>query len=110
MAGVPQLSRDEVRRAARLARLRPSDAEIERSRAQLASILEHVARLNELDVTGVEPLTHPGGGVNRFDADDPQPPMPLEALSMNAPAMEGRSLAVPKVLGEEAAGSGEGGG
>lgn len=102
------LSNDEVRRVARLARLHPSDAEIERYRAQLASILEHVARLNELDATGIEPLTHAGGlagGANRFDADEPQRPMPLEALTANAPAMEGRHLAVPKVLDDRGEGA-----
>jgi aspartyl-tRNA(Asn)/glutamyl-tRNA(Gln) amidotransferase subunit C len=107
------LSADEVRRIARLARLQPTDAEIERYRTQLASILEHVGRLNELDVAGVEPLTHPfrdgdvAGSSNRFESDDPQPPLPLEALTVNAPAMEGRFVAVPKVLG---AGGDEGGG
>jgi aspartyl-tRNA(Asn)/glutamyl-tRNA(Gln) amidotransferase subunit C len=113
-AQISPLTTDEVRHIARLARLRPSDAEIERYRAQLASILEHVARLNELDVAGIEPLTHaggrgPGGATNRFDADEPQPPMSLEALTTNAPAMEGRYLAVPKVL-DDAADAGEGGG
>lgn len=102
MANPTPLSIDEVRRVARLARLDPGAADIERYRAQLAKIIEYVAQISELDVQGVEPLTHPGLGAalaNRLDHDDPQPALAPEALAKNAPAMEGPFLAVPKVIG-----------
>jgi len=107
MIDPPTLSREQVAHVARLARLRPSEVDIERYRAELASVLAHVARLSEIDVSDVEPLTHaarlgvPEDSVNRFQADEPLPALPLEALARNAPAMEGRSLAVPKVLDED---------
>ena len=108
MADPTPLSIDEVRRVARLARLDPGAADMERSRSQLAKIIEYVNQLAELDVEGVEPLIHPGlpaAHVNRLDQDDPQPPLPLEALAMNAPAMEGSFVAVPKVIGGGAEGA-----
>jgi aspartyl-tRNA(Asn)/glutamyl-tRNA(Gln) amidotransferase subunit C len=95
---LPPLTVEQVARIAAFARLRLGDADIERYRTQLTSILDHVARLDELDLSGVEPLTHPGGANNRFEADEPQAPLPLDALARNAPAMEECYLAVPKVL------------
>jgi Asp-tRNA(Asn)/Glu-tRNA(Gln) amidotransferase C subunit len=38
--------------------------------------------------------------VNRLAADEPGACMPVEEFLKNAPAVEGRYLAVPKVLGE----------
>jgi Asp-tRNA(Asn)/Glu-tRNA(Gln) amidotransferase C subunit len=38
--------------------------------------------------------------VNRFGDDEPVEAMPVEDLLRNAPAREGRFLAVPKVLGD----------
>ena len=102
MASPTPLSTDEVRRVARLARLDPGAADVERYCAQLATIIEYVAQISELDVQVVEPLTHPGlpaAHANRLDHDDPQPALPLQALAKNAPAMEGPFLAVPKVIG-----------
>jgi aspartyl/glutamyl-tRNA(Asn/Gln) amidotransferase C subunit len=97
----------DVRRVARLARLDLDDAAAERFRAQLASILEYVRLLEELDVRDVEPLFHVSvhaAVAHRLDHDDPQPPLPLEAMTRNAPAMEGRLLAVPKVISDGAEG------
>ena len=46
-----------VRRVARLARIKVSDDEAERMTGELNSILGFVEQLNEVDVTGVEPMT-----------------------------------------------------
>lgn len=92
------LSLDEVRHVARLARLRLDDDHLQAYRRQLSSVLDHIARLTELDTAGVEPMAHPTGLVNRLDEDVPAAPMPIEPLLANAPAVEGRYLAVPKVL------------
>ncbi len=94
------LSLDEVRHVARLARLRLSPAQLEQSRSQLSSILDHIAKLNELDVEGVEPMAHPGDLTNRLAPDEVADPLPVEQLLAMAPAVSGRFLAVPKVLGD----------
>ena len=99
MACVPEpLSIDEVRHVAKLARLRLDDEQLARYRSQLASVLEHIAKLNELDVEGVEPMAHPSDITNRLAEDEVTPPMPVETLLANAPATEDHFLAVPKVL------------
>ncbi len=103
------LTTEQVEHIARLARLRPAPVEIEAYRRRLTAILEYVALLQTLDVEGIEPMTHPTldeARANRLAGDDPQPPLPLAAFETNAPAMEGRYLAVPKVLGDADASEG----
>jgi aspartyl-tRNA(Asn)/glutamyl-tRNA(Gln) amidotransferase subunit C len=92
------LSIDEVRHVAKLARLALSDEQLESCRIQLSSVLEHIDMLGRLDLAGVEPMPRPMDAVNRLDEDEVSPPMPVEDLLRNAPAVEDRFLAVPKVL------------
>jgi aspartyl-tRNA(Asn)/glutamyl-tRNA(Gln) amidotransferase subunit C len=94
------LSLDEVRRIARLARLRLSAEEEAAFAGQLSAILDHVAQLGELDVSGVEPMTHAlaaGEGV-ALREDAPLPCLPPAAALANAPAREGTCFKVPKVI------------
>ena len=50
------LNREQVDRVAHLARLRLNDEEMERMRAQLSSILDHIEALKEVNVDDV-PIT-----------------------------------------------------
>ena len=70
-------------------------------RGQLAGVLGHVAKLTAIDVTGVQPMTTPFTQINRLDADVPGPCLELADVLRNAPVVEGRFLAVPKVLVDE---------
>jgi aspartyl-tRNA(Asn)/glutamyl-tRNA(Gln) amidotransferase subunit C len=94
------LSLEEVRRIAALARLRLSAEEEETFAVQLSAILAHVEQLKELDVAGVEPMTHAlaadEGPALREDAVRPSL-SPDEALA-NAPAREGTCFAVPRII------------
>ncbi|MBL9149234.1 MAG: Asp-tRNA(Asn)/Glu-tRNA(Gln) amidotransferase subunit GatC [Phycisphaerae bacterium] len=90
----------EVRHVAKLARLRLSEEEVARLSDQLGAILGHISKLNAVDVADVEPMAHPLPITNRLADDVPTAPMPIEDLLRNAPAKEGRFLAVPKVLAE----------
>ena len=94
------LSLDEVRRIARLARLRLSAAEEAALAGQLSAILDHVAQLGELDVSGVEPMTH---ALAAGDAAPPRPDVLLPGLSpeealANAPEREGTCFKVPRII------------
>lgn len=51
-----KISREDVLRVSELAHLELSDEEIEKFRAQLDSILTYIDKLNELDVSGIEPM------------------------------------------------------
>jgi aspartyl-tRNA(Asn)/glutamyl-tRNA(Gln) amidotransferase subunit C len=102
------LSLDQVRHVSRLARLHLTDDQLEHFRGQLSSVLEHVAKIGELDVTDVEPMAHPTDIANRLDEDvaSSQRVLTIEQLQAIAPpgAMEDRFLAVPKVLDDAPSG------
>src|SRR5512146_3403146 len=94
------LSLEEVRRIAALARLRLSPEEERTFAVQLSAILDHVRQLEELDVSGVEPMTHAlaAGELSPLREDAAQPCLsPGEALA-NAPAREGTCFKVPRII------------
>lgn len=70
------LSPEEVRAVGHLARLALSDEETERFARQINGLLEQFARLQELDVGGVEPTAHavPVAAVLREDGVRPSLP------------------------------------
>ena len=94
------LTPDDVRKIARLARLRLTPEEELAFGGQLSAILDHVAQLGELDVTGVEPMTHAlaAGDAAPLRADEVVAGLsPAEALA-NAPAREGTCFKVPRII------------
>jgi aspartyl-tRNA(Asn)/glutamyl-tRNA(Gln) amidotransferase subunit C len=52
-----RISEEEVRKVAELANLALSEDEVARMAKDLSGVLAHVDKLNELDTTGVEPMT-----------------------------------------------------
>ena len=94
------LTAAQVTHVAKLARLEVSAERVEQYRTQLAAVLGHIAQLDAVDLAGVEPMAHPFESHNRLGEDVPVDGLPIEAVLMNAPAVEGRFLAVPKVLAE----------
>ena len=52
-----RISEEEVRKVAELANLALSEDEVARMARDLSGVLAHVDKLNELDTTGVEPMT-----------------------------------------------------
>ena len=52
------LSLDEVRKVARLARLALDEGQLDKLAGQLNAIVGYVEALQEVDVKGVEPLSH----------------------------------------------------
>jgi aspartyl-tRNA(Asn)/glutamyl-tRNA(Gln) amidotransferase subunit C len=94
------LSLDEVRRIAVLARLKLSPEEEQVFRGQLSAILEYVEQLKELDVSGVEPMTHAlaTGDLPPLRDDVVRPSLPPEDALANAPAREGTCFKVPRII------------
>ena len=92
------ISREEVLRIAKLAKLHLSEDEIEMYQEQLSHILEYFKKLEELDTSNVEPMKHVLDLNNVFRADEPRPSVsPEEALS-NAPKRRDNFFEVPKVV------------
>lgn len=91
------ISRDDVLHVARLARLQIPEDEIERVQEQLGAILEAVGKVAELDLTGVEPTSHPLDLVNEWAEDEPRPSLAREEALANAPDPADGAFRVPAV-------------
>ena len=93
------ISREEVRRVARLAKLTLSAAEEERLAPQLAQILDYVELLRSLDD---ETLPDDATGLPSCDpfsrADEPRPGLPRADVLALAPAADEETFLVPPVL------------
>ena len=89
------IDREQVLHVARLARLRLSDEEVERMAGELSGILEHVERIAELDLDGVEPTTHVIELENVLRPDEPRPSWPREAMLERAPDPAAGAFRVP---------------
>lgn len=81
-----------------LAKLELSDEEKEAAKSDMARMLDHIDKLNELDTTGVEPMSHvfPVNNVFREDVvingDD------SENILSNAPECKDSAFVVPKTV------------
>lgn len=93
-----KISRDEVAYVAHLARLSFSDEELLRFTAQLNDILLYMDQLNEVDTTGVEPLTHAMAQNNAFREDEVRGSLPVEESLANAPEAKAGFFQVPRVI------------
>jgi len=89
------IDREQVLHVARLARLRLTDEEVERMSAELSGILEHVERISELDLGGVEPTSHVIALENVLRPDEPRPSWSRDDVLESAPDPAGGSFRVP---------------
>jgi aspartyl-tRNA(Asn)/glutamyl-tRNA(Gln) amidotransferase subunit C len=89
------IDRDQVLHVARLARLELSEDELDKMAGELSGILDHVERMNELDLEGVEPTTHVVQLENVLRADEPRPSWPREEILEPAPDPDEGAFRVP---------------
>ena len=87
-----------VRRIAKLARLHLDEADVPRVQSELNGILGWIEQLNEVDVTGIEPLTGAASLAMRLREDAITDGNLQEAVLSNAPDRAGAFYAVPKVV------------
>jgi len=88
----------EVKRIGALARLALGAEETVAMGDQLTRILDYVAQLAAVDTTGVEPTTHPVTLGDAFRDDVVRPSLDPAAAPANAPATDGASFIVPRIL------------
>jgi aspartyl-tRNA(Asn)/glutamyl-tRNA(Gln) amidotransferase subunit C len=101
-----KITLDEVRHVAQLSRLALDEAKLTKLAGQLETILDYVAQISKVDVSGVEPMAHAVPTHNVFREDIVEPSLPLEKVLQNAPDSDGPFFKVPKVIGgdEDSAG------
>jgi aspartyl-tRNA(Asn)/glutamyl-tRNA(Gln) amidotransferase subunit C len=96
--GAREDARELVERIAELARLRFSAEELESFAEQFQRIVEFVQVLQQLELEGVEPLTHVVEVENALREDEPRESLPCEEALRNAPRHDGVFFRVPKVI------------
>jgi aspartyl-tRNA(Asn)/glutamyl-tRNA(Gln) amidotransferase subunit C len=89
------IGRDEVLHVARLARLALSEGEIEPMARELSAVLDHIARIGELDLADVAPTSHVVEVTGALRPDEPRPCLPRELALAQAPAVSGDGFLVP---------------
>ena len=92
------LSKKEIEHVALLSRLELSDAMAGKMAAQLSQVLDYINKLNELDTTGIEAMSHPGALLNVFREDSPAGSLDPESALKNAPGQADGFFRVPRVI------------
>lgn len=87
-----------VKRVARLARIAVDDSDAERMTGELNAILGFVEQLNEVDVSGVEPMTSVTPMEMKKRQDAVTDGGKAADIVANAPATEDNFFLVPKVV------------
>jgi aspartyl-tRNA(Asn)/glutamyl-tRNA(Gln) amidotransferase subunit C len=99
-AGPAPLRREDVLHVAGLARLDLTDGEVELFTAQLRTVLEHAGDVAALDLSHLEPSSHPIALRNVLRADEPRPSLDRAEVLAVAPAVEDDRFRVPRIGGE----------
>lgn len=93
-----QLSAEDVRAIADLARLELSDADVALYQRQLSDILDYFQKLQELDTSHIDPTSSVLPLSNVMRADEAGPALPLDEVVANAPDSDGEQFRVRAVL------------
>ena len=94
------IEREQVLHVARLARLSLSEEEVETMVGELSGILEHVDRISELDLDGVEPTSHVVALENVLRPDEPRPSLPRDVALASAPEPQDGAFRAPSPQAE----------
>ena len=94
------LTKEEIINVARLARIGVNDADVEKYQHDLSDILDYFKKLEELDVSGVEPIGHITGMQNKFRNDEQADfgKLGRESIMKNAPEVKDEYIKVKSVL------------
>ena len=88
----------DVKYVAHLARLELTGEEERQFGAQLGQILGYIEKLNQLDVSGIEPTAHAVPQVNVTRPDEIRPSLPSVEALRNAPAQANQLFMAPKIV------------
>ncbi len=81
-----------------LAKLELSEKEKQAAKNDMERMLDYVDKLNELDTSGVEPMSHIFSVSNVFRKDEVENKDGAEDTLANAPERRGRAFVVPRTV------------
>ena len=94
-----KVSKNDIEYIAKLAKLKFNDEEAAKMQDELNKILEYVEKLNELDTSEVEPLSHVIDLKNVDREDVVNQTLTADDMLKNAPSKTEKFFRVPKVIG-----------
>jgi aspartyl-tRNA(Asn)/glutamyl-tRNA(Gln) amidotransferase subunit C len=89
------IDRDEVLHVASLARLAFAEEELEPMARELSAVLDHIAKIGELELDDVPPTSHVVEVSGGLRPDVPRPSLPRELALAQAPDVSGEGFQVP---------------
>jgi len=92
------IDKETVDKIAHLARLELNEGETQDMIKDMSKILDFMAKLNEIDTTGVEPLVYMTNEVNVLREDVVKQEITHEEALLNAPKHDGEYFLVAKVI------------
>jgi len=84
MRRISNLTKDEVKHVAKLAKLSLTPQEVKKFQKQLSEVLDYVDVLKKLDTKDIEPTSQVTGLENVFRSDEPSPSLQPEEVLKNA--------------------------
>ncbi|MCX5677776.1 MAG: Asp-tRNA(Asn)/Glu-tRNA(Gln) amidotransferase subunit GatC [Candidatus Omnitrophica bacterium] len=94
-----KIDKETVRRVAALSRLSLADDELLAYSSQLATIIDYISKLNEIDTKDVPPTSHALSTLkNVYRKDLLKPSLKTEEALANAPSKDGDFFKVPQVV------------
>jgi aspartyl-tRNA(Asn)/glutamyl-tRNA(Gln) amidotransferase subunit C len=93
-----ELNREMTKKLAELSKLEFNDHEIDAIQQDLEQMIGFVDKLNEIDTTGIAPLTHMCVEGNMLREDEIKGSIDNATALKNAPSTEGQFFTVPKVI------------
>ncbi len=92
------LTPEDVQKVALLARLELTEEELDTQMGQINQLLDKFEKLQELDVTGIEPTSHSIPMFNVLRDDVERPSLPRDEILANAPEARNGCVIVPRIL------------
>ena len=89
------IDREQVLHVARLARLDLNDDEVGTIATELSKVLEHIEKIEALELEGVPPTSHVVDVPSALRPDEPRPSLPREVSLAAAPATQDDGFLVP---------------
>ena len=93
--------KEDIKKIANLAFIKIDDSEIEGIEQKFNQVLNYVSKIEELDLEGIEPMTHVNEYYNIWREDVEKESLDIELALKNAPKRNEQFFKVPKVLEQD---------
>jgi aspartyl-tRNA(Asn)/glutamyl-tRNA(Gln) amidotransferase subunit C len=93
-----KIDKETLNKMAHLARLEFEEKDAEKMMEDMTNMVSFVEKLNEVDTTGIEPLTTMSHEVNALREDEVKNQLSHDEALKNAPKKDDNFFRVPKVL------------